>query len=281
MPIEGPGAEVWIRHFPSKYSLFALIARISPCYWGQYDRPDNMIRPRDILARHNARSNIGNSSPARGTGRVLALIDGIPDLRTEELIGASVEVLAIAVDPTAVPDPHTTFAACVLVGREHGLIPHAHLLTFGVTAADGSIAPEHIAWAITEAGRRGAEIIVIPLGDHRDHQDVRTAIEAARARGVVIVAAAGNAHPHPLLFPARLPGVVAVGACDEAGALLEDCCRTPRPDLVLPALRVLATDGPGREVARSGTSVAATLAAGLLAIDFPPHVSTPSTQETP
>jgi subtilisin family serine protease len=84
----------------------------------------------------------------------------------------------------------------------------------------------------------------------------------------VIVAAAGNAHPHPLLFPARLPGVIAVGACDEGGALLEDSCRAPRLDLVMPGLRIVAATGPGCETTRSGTSVAAALAGGVLMLDL-------------
>ena len=208
----------------------------------------------------------GLDDPERGFGRSIALVDGLPDLATEELIGAN---LNVRVWSGATPDSHTTFAASVLVGRQHGLAPRARLLVGAVTADDGSIAPCDVAAAIEWAVEAGAQIVVIPLGDHRSHADVSAAVDFAIARGVVIVAAAGNAHPHPLLFPARLPGVIAVGACDERGELLDDCCRAPRLDLVMPALRILAATAPGREAERSGTSVAAALAGGLLTLDSP------------
>ena len=242
-----------------------------------------MLRPRDALAGRIARDEIDRSfgqgldDPERGFGRTIALVDGLPDLATEELIGANLSVRVWGGATT--PDSHTTFAASVLVGRQHGLAPRARLLVAAVTADDGSIAPCDVAAAIEWAVEAGAQIVVIPLGDHRSHADVSAAVDFAIARGVVIVAAAGNAHPHPLLFPARLPGVIAVGACDERGELLDDCCRAPRLDLVMPALRILAATAPGREAERSGTSVAAALAGGLLTLDSPANPKQPTNRK--
>lgn len=232
-----------------------------------------MLRPREAIARYRAFARVGSlhhhsfDDPHRGIGCTIAMIDAMPDLATEELVAAGIEA------PTGsgelAPDPHATFAASVLVGRLHGLVPGARLLVAPVMDGDPERTPERIAAAIAWATQAGARILVIPLGDVRAHACVGEAILAARAKGVVIVAAAGNAHPRPLLFPAAMPEVVAVGACDEQGRLLDDSCRVPRLDLVLPALRILAATGPGREAQRSGTSVAATLAAGLLALDSP------------
>jgi subtilisin family serine protease len=237
-----------------------------------------MTRPREVLARLVLPGDPGVLRSAVANRNTIAVIDGIPDLRTEALINARVELRPIAI--SAPRCLHATFMASVIVGQRHGLVPGARLLAFGVTAIDGSIAPEHIARAVAQACREAATIIVIPLGDHREHPGVTAAIERARACGVVVVAAAGNAHPHPLLFPARLPGVIAVGACDDSGALLEDCCRAPRLDLIMPSLGIVAADAPGREVARSGTSVAAALAAGWLALELPLHHSTTVNQRT-
>jgi membrane-anchored mycosin MYCP len=233
-----------------------------------------MLRPREALARHCTRIGISDSAanridrPDRGIGCTIALLDAAPDLDTEELVGADVVARTWEYDSVSRPDPHATFAACVLVGQQHGLVPRARLLAGSVTAADGRVVPNHLIAAIEWARESGAQVIVIPLGDHRDHPDVAAAIESALADDILIVAAAGNAHPHPLMFPARLPGVVAVGACDAHGRLLEDSCRTPRLDLVVPGLGILAAIGPGREAPRSGTSVAAALAGGVLLLDL-------------
>jgi subtilisin family serine protease len=240
-----------------------------------------MIRPRDAFARLAASPDAtGPLRAGSGIQPTIALIDGIPDLRTQELEGACVELRHVAVVDANSHDPHSTFGACILVGQHHGLVPHARLIAFGVTATDATIAAKHIARAVEQACNAGAQIIAIPLGDHQEHAEVAEAIGRALASGAVIVAAAGNAHPHPLLFPARLPGVLAVGACDDTGALLEDCCRVPAPDWIVPAREILAADAPGREVARSGTSVATVVAAGLLALEFSLHQSTPEHRET-
>lgn len=202
---------------------------------------------------------------ARHSSPRLALIDGSPQSTIAELQGADLTVVELVERPLR-PDHHATFMASVLVGRRLGLLPRAQLLALAVTAADGSIDPGLVAAAVGEACRRGATTIVVPLGDHRHHLAVEAAISRAMGRGATVVAAAGNAHPHPLLFPARLPGVVAVGACDPGGVLLEDCCRSPRLDLVIPAKAILGADASGCESTRSGTSVAAVLAGALLAV---------------
>lgn len=226
-----------------------------------------MLRPREAIALHLGRQNRGRWSEIQfentGKGLTIALIDGLPDLATTELQTAHVTVRSF-IDPPP-PDAHATFAASVMVGRQQGLCPKAHLLAGVVASGNRDITPTSIAQAITWASAEGARIIAIPLGDHRTRPEVGAAIDEAHKKGCTIVAAAGNAHPHPILFPARWPGVIAVGACDERGALLEDSCRRPRLDLVLPAFRILAPTGPGREAERSGTSVATALAAGMLA----------------
>ncbi|MEZ4453072.1 MAG: S8 family serine peptidase [Nannocystaceae bacterium] len=228
-----------------------------------------MLRPREALARADAAPPL---RPDRwpddaGRGRTIAVIDGVPDLEALDLEGGDLEVIRIGVEPDAPPDEHATHAASLLVDARIGVVPRARLLAAGVTASDGRIAAAAVAEAIGWAIDRGAEILVIPLGDHADDAAVERAIDRAIARGRIVVAAAGNAHPRPLMFPARRPGVVAVGACDESGALLEGCSRTPRLDLVVPAREVIAAVARGREAPRSGTSVAAALAGGLLALD--------------
>ena len=228
-----------------------------------------MLRPREAIALHLRRQGRGRRGQFRfdnqGPGPVIALIDGLPDLETEELAGARVTVRSWVRDPT--PDAHATFGASVMVGRIQGLCPGARLLVEVVASGDDPVRPAGIAAAIRWAAQDGARIIAVPLGDHRSHEEVGAAIDEAIRLGATIVAAAGNASPHPILFPARWPGVIAVGACDERGALLEDCCRSPRLDLVLPAHRVVAATGRCREAVRSGTSVATALAGGMLAND--------------
>jgi subtilisin family serine protease len=203
-----------------------------------------------------------------GRGRTIALIDGAPDLEVEDLAGAEIEPRRFS-SSDAGPSPHASHAACLIAGQGHihtrGLAPQARLLAAAVVEADEGIEPRAIAAAIEWAVAAGADVVALPLGAHDDEPMIARAVAAAVGAGAVVVAAAGNAHPYPVLFPARLPDVLAVGACDGRGSLLEDCCRRPRLDLVFPALTLVAPVGRGRVAGRSGTSVATALAAGLLA----------------
>jgi serine protease len=59
-----------------------------------------------------------------------------------------------------------------------------------------------------------ADIINMSLGGSGDSQITREAVAAARAAGVIIIAAAGNESTSMLSYPASYPGVVSVSAVD-------------------------------------------------------------------
>jgi serine protease len=59
-----------------------------------------------------------------------------------------------------------------------------------------------------------ADIINLSLGGTSDNQVIREAVEAARAEGVIIIAAAGNESTSQLSYPASNAGVVSVSAVD-------------------------------------------------------------------
>lgn len=213
---------------------------------------------------------------ATQTGPALGLIDtGLT--RVRELDGADLTVRdfsdgsdggdgATAACPPALAE-HGTFSASLLVaqrGLVRGLVPRARLCAATVCAADGSISDAAVAaalaWLITE----GCAIIAIPLGSDRDAPEVAAAVASALARGARIFAAAGDTHPAPLAFPARAPGVIAVGALDESGQLLAECNRLPRLDARAPGLaRGLVSEGCAE--VRRGSSIACVLAAGSAA----------------
>jgi serine protease len=79
-----------------------------------------------------------------------------------------------------------------------------------------------IARALRYAARRRVDVINLSLDFPRRVRaaqipDVLSAIRYARRRGVVITAAAGNEYRLPVAYPARAPGVIAVGATTRTG----------------------------------------------------------------
>lgn len=131
--------------------------------------------------------------------------------------------------------------------------PGAAIAVATVAAADGTIAPAAVAAAIDWLA--GADVIAVPLGSDRDEPEVAAAIDRALRRGATVVAAAGDSHPDPVMFPARHPGVLAVGALDRDGQLLPECNRFPH----------LALRAPGLAGDARGSSIACVLAAAALA----------------
>lgn len=71
---------------------------------------------------------------------------------------------------------------------------------------------------LTWAADHGADVINMSLGGWSDSQALRDAVAYARARGAVVVAAAGNDQCDCPRYPAAIPDVVSVGASDQLDA---------------------------------------------------------------
>lgn len=178
---------------------------------------------------------------------------------------------------------HGTFIA----GIVRRLAPHAVVASQGVLSSFGDGDDFDIAAGLFEGltATPDVDIVNLSLGgytdDDRPPPALATAVDAARARGLVVVAAAGNAASCRPFWPAALPGVVAVGALD--------CSRPawftnhgPWVDACAPGVDVVSTfyvdaDGPASELGGldpdafagwaswSGTSFAAPKVAAAIA----------------
>jgi hypothetical protein len=91
--------------------------------------------------------------------------------------------------------------------------------------------------------------------------------QAARERGVVIVAASGNEGPAaPPLYPAGYPWAVAVTALDEARQVYSRASRGAHLLLTAPGVSLALLDSRGRERLHSGTSFAAPFVTAAFAL---------------
>lgn len=100
-----------------------------------------------------------------------------------------------------------------------GVAFKARLMPVKVLDANGSGTSADIADAIRWAADHGAKVINMSLGGGGRSEVMESAVAYARAKGVVVVCAAGNAARGTVEFPAAYPGAVAVSAIGPTGEL--------------------------------------------------------------
>jgi subtilisin family serine protease len=207
----------------------------------------------------------GTSAPSPTAS--IGLIDSGVDLGHPALSGHGSTQAGCALG--ALPTPHGTAVASLLAGldgRFRGAAPGARLVIVDVycnAATGGSTDQVAAAFALLA----GAGVPVINVSLVGPYNSVLAAVVAATLRrGILVVAATGNDGPAaPPLYPASLPGVVAVTAIDRRGQLLPEASRSPQLAFAAPGAGLRAAGVPQGYVTVRGTSFAAPLVAGLLA----------------
>ncbi|XAY03731.1 protease [Paraconexibacter sp. AEG42_29] len=129
----------------------------------------------------------------------------------------------------------------------------------------------NVAQGIRYAVAHGARIINVSLAGPIATPDLVDAVEDARAAGVLVVAAAGNAHQDLGLLPSypaslRAANVLGVAATTEQGLLSLLSSFGTGVDLSAPGDAILSTALGGGYEYRSGTSMAAPMVAGAAAL---------------
>ena len=212
----------------------------------------------------------------RGAGVIVAVVDtGVapaPDLAGRLLAGWNVITRS---DASADDNGHGTHVAGTIAEvegnglAEAGVAPEASILPVKVLAADGTGSDVDVAAGIVWAADHAARIVNLSLGGSDSSTVLSDAVAYARGRGVLIVAAAGN-DGGAVGVPARLAGVLAVGAVDSARVRAPFSAGGRALDLVAPGVGIVqqTLDGAGGYADRSlsGTSMASPHVAGVAAL---------------
>lgn len=167
---------------------------------------------------------------------------------------------------------HGTAIASLLVGNGsvQGAAPGQRLLAadvYGTDPAGGNASA--IARAIGWLVQSGVAVTTISLVGP-DNRLLSAAVTRAQQRGMLIVAAVGNDGPAaPPAYPASYRGVLAVTGVDAKGRALPEAGRALHVDFAAPGDDVLAATGAASTDRLRGTSFAAPLVAGRLALRYP------------
>ncbi|WP_369792379.1 S8 family serine peptidase [Thermus sp. 2.9] len=148
-------------------------------------------------------------------------------------------------------------------------------------SSDGLMSTAYVREAVDLAVQLGAKVINLSLGAPGSDPVLEQSLSAARAQGVVLVAAAGNDGIDGVLYPASSPSVIAVGSVSNDKSKSYFSNYGPELDLVAPGERVtvlLPNNGYGFG---SGTSFASPIVAGVVALYMSKYASERKVWPTP
>ncbi|MEQ1712748.1 MAG: S8 family serine peptidase, partial [Hyphomicrobium sp.] len=217
---------------------------------------------------------------ARGKGAVVAVIDSGVDQRHPDLagvVGEEIDVTGGSI-ATDVADPHGTAIAGIIAARGlvKGVAPMARVLSIKAFRPASSGAASISTTAMLVAGidkavGKGAQVLNMSFAGVEDAL-VHRLVKAASAKGVLMVAAAGNKGPGAQpAFPAGYPEVLAVTATDAADRLYLKANRGSYVAVAAPGVDVLAPGAARSHQLQSGTSFAAAHVSGVLALLIERH----------
>lgn len=169
------------------------------------------------------------------------------------------------------PAGHGTAMATLIAGNDPtfgGVAPASRLLDIRVADSNGESNTALVAQGIMAAVDQGAKLINISLGTHADSLTLRRAVEYAAARGVVVVAAAGNEQASSLSFPAAYSGVISVAAVDAQGRQAFFSNSGDGLFISAPGVGIVTGYSNQATVISSGTSQATALVSGVISAVF-------------
>lgn len=205
-----------------------------------------------------------------GKGVTIAILDtGVaPDLT---LAGGRLQYLDVGMGMspgTGVEDGHGTAVAGLAAGASSdapGVAAAANILSIRVTSTDGSSDSFTLAQGIIAAVDAGVQIINVSMGSYGATSVLTNAIDYAAAKGVAIVASAGNDGAAQLTWPAADPRVISVGAVDALEQQVYFSNSGVQLKITAPGYGVDAAWLSGLRVSFDGTSASAPLVSGALA----------------
>jgi type VII secretion-associated serine protease mycosin len=235
----------------------------------------------------------------QGAGVTVAVIDSGVDPDVSDLTGSVITGPDLSGVSTRPSNPnwgmHGTWMASLIAGHGHdggdsgviGIAPQSKILSirvipdrtdphYGAYEHEQQAAiQESLAAGIDYAVRHGAKVISMSIGYSAPSAAVSQALLNAYARGVVVIASAGNsgapsdstgAGAAPVSFPANYAGVISVAAVDSSGTVASFSSDNLSVELAAPGVSVPAQGRDGQYWWVSGTSPACALVAGAAAL---------------
>ena len=207
---------------------------------------------------------------ARGMNVTIAVIDSGIDASHPELANSIADSFD-ALGSKEGPHVHGTGIAGAIAAHAKlmGSAPEVRILAiraFGAVSNGAESSSYVILKSLNYAVLHGAQIINMSFAGPKDPL-IERGIAATAAKGIVLVAAAGNAGAKsPPLYPAANPNVIAVSGTDAKEKLFAASNRGSHITLAAPAADIFLPAPDGKYQMTSGTSFSAAFVSGIAAL---------------
>jgi subtilisin family serine protease len=203
----------------------------------------------------------------------VGVIDGPVDGAHPALRGATVSAETVLEAGTRRPDArHGTAVAALIAGEDpggalagfaRGVSVHA-VDAFRIHRGNPRADVEHVAAALDVLAARGVRLVNMSFAGppNRALGDI---LRRADARGLVMIAAAGNAGSSRAAYPAAAPEVIAVTAVDARGRRYREANTGAHIEFAAPGVDLYTAGGGSGGSYASGTSYAAPIVTALAA----------------
>ncbi len=237
---------------------------------------NQQFQAQQSLIKDNVRSLVGWAKfpSSCGRGIKIGMIDEALDLNHPALKGQRITFRSFHRKGRRMgPADHGTAVAAIMVGKPTwgGLLPGAHLYAAnmfernetGKVVGNGVALLKGLNWLV----KKGVKVINMSIAG-ADNKVIRKAIRKVAARGVIMVAAAGNWGPIAKpAYPAAYRAVVAVTAFNDRKLIYSYANNGSYIDFAAPGVQIW-TAVPGGGKFQSGTSFASPYVTALVASEM-------------
>ena len=212
-----------------------------------------------------------------GAGVTIAIIDGSIDTSVPELAGANItDKTPCTVHSSPEHAAHGTTIAALLVSHAYGVVPDATVLAYQSHEATSTVGSDckpaskmplsDLPSLINHAINDGASVINLSASSNKHDDTLKWTIARAMNEGVLITAAAGNAHEDENETSLSWwSGVIGVSAIDTDGKFASYSSWGQGVTTTAVGGPIVARDESGKISSTRGTSFSSPIVAGALA----------------
>jgi subtilisin family serine protease len=207
----------------------------------------------------------------KGTNISIAVIDSQIDVSHPDLDGVFADQYDAVGGAAEKPHAHGTGMAGAIAAHRRlmGIAPAARLYAihaFSSGAASADSTTFNILKGLDWAASKGVRVVNMSFAGPRD-PSLERALKNAHDKGIVLIAAAGNAGPKSApLYPGADPNVIAVTATDSNDKLFAGANRGRYIAVAAPGVDILVPAPDGSYQLTTGTSVASAEVSGIVAL---------------